>query len=209
MKIKNHKPKAIGKCDLKIDEFMLWQYVPISLKGEMYCDLPCYNLIPTLPLIKKIQNYVGTDFFIQHNVYLTIKSNFLSPNCYQNREGWHIDGFMSHDINFIWYNNLPTEFMTFKGSIQIPEDHEKAIEYFEEIKDYQIQTYEPKTILELTPFIIHRPQKPTVQMNRVFIKISFSQEKYNLLGNNKNHNLNYKWKMHPRKKERNHPFIQR
>lgn len=38
---------------------------------------------------------------------------------------------------------------------------------------------------------------------RSFVKISFSNERYDLIGNAHNHTLHYNWPMHPRRIQRN------
>jgi len=40
---------------------------------------------------------------------------------------------------------------------------------------------------------------------RTFVKISFSKDKYDLIGNSHNYEMDYKWDMKERKEERNIP----
>ena len=46
---------------------------------------------------------------------------------------------------------------------------------------------------------------PYIEGHRVFVKVTFSQEKFNLLGNSHNYLIDYDWPMRKRRKERNVP----
>ena len=117
--------------------------------------------------------------------------------------GWHCDGFMSDDINYIWCDSIPTEYI--EGSFNLTQDHVKSIDEMNVIKS-KIKLCDINTLYRLDETVIHRCNEniPYAQM-RCFVKVSFSKEKYNLIGNSHNYGLDYKWEMVQRGVARNHP----
>ena len=141
---------------------------------------------------------------MKSNIYLTAKRLYAKPNCPINRPGYHSDGFLTNDINYIWCDIYPTIFNT--SSYFLTEHHEHSLTEMEEqsLRENEIK-YQPFELLRLNQFNIHKVaeiDKPTI---RTFFKLSFSQEKYNLLGNSHNYLLNYSWDMKERQQNRNHP----
>ena len=67
-------------------------------------------------------------------------------------------------------------------------------------------TFPDCTILRLDEYNIHKVNdRDYFEGMRTFVKVSFSQDNYDLEGNSHNYELNYYWKMKPRKIERNIP----
>ena len=72
-------------------------------------------------------------------------------------------------------------------------------------EDEEIETYPENSFLRLNQYNIHRVSGVKSTCLRSFLKVSFSQDKYDLRGNSINRLLNYNWDMKERKKERNIP----
>jgi hypothetical protein len=147
----------------------------------------------------------GTDWSELY-VYVTARRGWASPGNPLNRPGWHTDGFGTNDINYIWTDRYPTRFaeQAFNG---ISTDHVRSAEQFEEqVKPDRIRTYDDGTLFRLDSTVVHAtPIIPAPGGNRSFLKISFSPDKYNLLGNSHNHLFDYSWKMWDRAVVRNDP----
>lgn len=198
-------PVRIGKEHVEVDEMMYYQYLPIKLKDNDNIYLP-----------KRLKNYKSLiygaifDYFTKGGdkdcyIYVTLKVMFTPTNTSLNREGWHSDGFMSDDINYIWSDTLPTEYI--EGEWDILQDHKESLLIFNHLGNYyKVKTCEPNVLYRLDESVIHR-----VQVNkgspilRQFMKVSFSKDKYNLKGNSHNYLIDYDWEMKDRDIERNHP----
>lgn len=192
------EPKTLGRYVLKASEFQYVMYMPIKFPCSAI-NVPD-NLLWTKPLIDRSINDFGycEDYFI----YLTSK-NFFVEGFSGNRGGWHSDGFLSDDINYIWSNRCPTEFCI--QDFYLTACHNRSlIEMEQQAKAENIKTYGENELVRLTQFNIHRV--PFCEAGtRSFVKISFSKDKYALNGNAKNPLFNYSWEMKERKKERNDP----
>lgn len=190
-------PEDLGVVNLICQEMLHYQCLPIKL-----IDTPGYRVPERLkwvePLLKR--------FPFPHDkyVYLTARNTFVTPGYSGSRPGWHSDGFMTEDINYIWYDALPTEFAV--QEFDITENCEESLRQFEQqVQPEYIKTYPAKTLLKLTPSVIHRPaQNNWYEGLRLFVKISVSKHRYNLLGNSHNHLLDYAWQMEKRQTMRNH-----
>lgn len=60
-------------------------------------------------------------------------------------------------------------------------------------------------LLRLNQFNIHRVDTFMTCGMRTFLKVSFSKDKYDLIGNSHNSLMDYNWEMRERKAERNIP----
>ncbi len=204
-------PKEVGTIQNGIDEMMFYQYLPIK-SNDMFClDLPSQLnnefLQEFITVVNNdFINFRGVQEFREHYIYLTVKHLYVTHGKGLNRPGIHSDGFMTDDINYIWSNELPTIF--YSGEFpDVPMDDIKSIEYFEEQKkNCERVVYPTDTILRLDQFNIHETN--TIEQFcglRCFVKISFSQDKYDLIGNSKNDVITSSWKYRERSKTRNIP----
>ena len=189
-------------------EMMFYQYLPIKMSNSLSTPVYEDRLKYFSRLIQGcekdfIQNF-GLEAYRDHYIYLTVKHQYQLPNCSYNREGWHSDGFMSDDINYIWSNRFGTEFNF--SEFNLTQDHNISLKEMEEqaLPENNF-IYEDQSLLRLDQFNIHRVQKTEEEGMRTFFKLSFSKEKYNLIGNSHNYELDYKWDMLSREVERNHP----
>lgn len=214
MKIYGGKPVEIAS-DVIIDnsEMYFYQYLPIKLKNQ---DND-YVLPERLERIEDLLIKCCNDFFDyfckgdykiynEHYIYLTSKCLYVTSGENLNRAGWHCDGFMTDDVNYIWSDCIPTEYVT--GQFELIQDHEKSLEQMNRLFYHsEPLKCKPNSIYRLDETVIHRcgynHSKDAVL--RHFVKISFSKEKYNLKGNSHNYLLDYKWEMKERDLVRNHP----
>lgn len=200
-------PVALGVHSVECDEMMFYQYLPIKMPGKYIAQyeerLYCFDEI-----IANIQGdfivEFGKERYRQSYVYLTAKTRFVSPGCQLNRPGYHSDGFMTNDINYIWSDCIPTIFndsvfnLTLDDTISMKEMEEQALSVNE-------RRYPNGSLLRLNQYCIHKAQDVTVPQMRTFLKISFSTDKYDLKGNAHNYLIPYSWRMKERKAERNIP----
>ena len=197
-------PEDLGLIDLSPVEMMFWMYCPISTPGELDC-VPA-NLRQFQPIINAVCQRDPAAFEDSY-VYLTAKTLWVSGDNIGNRPGWHSDGFGTDDVNYIWYDRAPTEFIS--DSFQLPSDCADAMERMSVRAIGQpIVTYPNKHLLRLTPSVIHRSPVGFAPGMRTFVKVSISQDRYNLEGNSVNHGLRETWPLVPRQAERNHPAVQ-
>ena len=200
-------PKDLGIHLVDCKEMMFYQYLPIKLLGK---HMPVFEerLNSFKDLIGAICcDYIGEfglDNYINSYAYLTAKYMYQTPNCSYNRLGYHSDGFMTDDINYVWCDKNPTvfNFTTFDLSL----DDKKSLQEMEWQEDKRKTViYDGNSLLRLNQFNIHKVNESEFEGMRCFLKISFSKDKYDLIGNNKNYLLDYDWQMRERNQERNIP----
>lgn len=201
-------PTVIGAfpCDGK--EQFWYQYLPIKLPGshgitvEKRLELPFGNLIGAACC-----DYIGLrglDNFVDSYVYITAKRQLQTPISPITRPGWHSDGFLTNDINYSWYDCVPTIFNTSEFDLT-PDDRRSITEMGKQAVDENNVVYDNYTLLRLDQFVIHKADDKPYYGVRTFVKVSFSRDKYDLEGNTTNYLLNYNWKMRPRGDHRNIP----
>lgn len=200
-------PHFVASVPLKVKEMMLYQYMPIKMcnSGLVKVDARLEFLESFLHKVQEdFTREFGVDRYFEEYMYLTIKHSFQSTGCPHNRAGWHSDGFMTDDINYIWYDKCPTLFsmarfdLTMDDSISLDEMEEQA-------KGSVTRVYPNNSLIRLDQYNIHRVGDIRKEEFRSFIKVSFSKDKYNLAGNTHNYLFDYDWKMYSREKVRNIP----
>lgn len=192
-------PEPLGLVHTEASEMCFVQYLPIVLPGEG-ARIPD-NLQWCVPIVRKVLMNVDVS---DKYVYLTAKHLFVTPDNVGNRAGWHSDGFMTDDINFIWYDKHPTEFCVQR--FNITEDCDISMREMEsQAKEESIVVYPDNLLLKLDSSVIHRPPANVEPGYRTFVKVSISKDKYNLKGNAHNYLFNYDWDMVERDFSRNHP----
>lgn len=200
-------PKPLGQYAIECDEMFFYQYLPIKLIGDSKPvteeRLNCFNNIIGAICCDFIGVF-GLNMYMESYAYLTAKNMFVTPGCSYNRPGYHSDGFMTDDINYIWCDKCPTVFNTSQYALTM--HHEFSLSEMEQqsLKENEV-TYPDNELLRLNEFNIHKVaeiKEPTI---RSFLKISFSKDKYDLIGNSHNYLLNYQWEMKKRQIQRNVP----
>lgn len=200
-------PHSIGQYSVPCKEMMFYQYLPIKLIGQTEITIEDRLKVFSELIGTSCCDFIGVfglDKYVQSYVYLTAKCMFQQNNCSFNRPGYHADGFMTDDINYIWSDCLGTIFNT--TEFQLSKDDSKSILQMEkQAKAKNEVIYPDGTLLRLDQFNIHKVAPVNTPRMRTFLKLSFSADKYDLIGNSRNHLLNYNWEMRERKKERNIP----
>lgn len=203
-------PKDLGEIDLNPTEMMFWMYCPVKVGRSSRLEYP-----DSLLQFQRLHNAVYFDLldlwdkefslrWFDSYIYMTAKTLWVSGEYVGNRPGWHSDGFGTNDLNYIWYDRAPTEFI--QGNFTLPEDCKDSMSAMEEIaKGSDVVTFPEKHLLRLDPSVIHRSPVSFEPGMRTFVKISVSTDKYDLEGNSINHNFGEIFKKKPRQVERNHP----
>lgn len=201
------RPAEIGTISVECQEMMFYQYLPIKLEGE-----PLFDIEPRLKVFKDLISISCADFKKQFGlealfdsyIYLTAKNQYQKGDVVFNRPGYHSDGFLTDDINYIWSDKSPTVFnssefnLTADDCISLQEMETQAL------KENEFR-YPNNTLLRLNQFNIHKVADNQEEGIRTFVKISFSKDKYDLIGNSHNYLLNYSWEMKSRNVNRNIP----
>lgn len=194
-------PDDVGRVDISPVEMMFWQYCPVATPTEPL-TLPA-NLRGFAPILERVAAIDPLDGLY---VYLTAKTLWVTPHCIGNRPGWHSDGFGTDDINYIWYDRAPTEFI--QDAFTLPADCADAMAHMaERAIQRHVVTYPAKHLLRLDQRVIHRCPEDYAEGMRTFVKVSLSRDRYNLAGNSVNHELKERWPLLPRHAERNHPSV--
>jgi hypothetical protein len=198
-------PDDLGLIDISPVEMMCWLYLPISLANSRDIELPP-NLEPFWPIIDAVIDDLGNGI-IDKYIYITAKTLYVTPENSGNRPGWHSDGFMTDDINYIWSDSSPTVFWKADNCIALPQDHTKSMEAMTAAADNtgsQV-TFSDKHLLRLDQRHIHKVGERTTSGMRTFVKVSVSKHLYAHVGNSINHALSYTLPSVQRSAERNCP----
>ena len=207
--IYNKEPKFLGCYDIGVKEMFSYTYLPV--KFPKYCDPKYEERLKVFdPIIGSVCcdfiGEFGLDKYVNSYIYVTAKNLHQKNGNYFNRGGYHSDGFGTDDINYIWSNNQPTVFnhtnfdLSSDDQLSLKEMEEQALSE----NDY---TYLNNSLLRMDQFSIHKVSEEIYNGVRCFLKISFSKDKYDLVGNSHNYKLDYRWNMRPRSKSRNVPQI--
>lgn len=200
-------PVLIGNFDINCKEMMFYQDMLIKPKNQhtsyrIENRLECFNALISWAACDFAKTF--KDRYYHNYIYLSAKHLFQPENQSFNRPGWHSDGFGSDDINYIWSNKFPTVFNTSKFNLS--NDDKKSMQEMEEqaLPENDI-VYPEGSLLRLDQYNIHRVATNTPASMRTFVKVTFSKNKFNLLGNTHNYELDYNWEMKPRSLDRNIP----
>jgi hypothetical protein len=200
-------PKVIGSFDVKCAEMMFYQYLPVKLIGQTAITrekrLSPFDDIIGTACCDFIGEF-GLDRFVESHVYLTVRQMVQTPSASFNRPGYHSDGFLTDDINYIWSDCVGTAFSRSEFNLTL-DDQKSMVEMIEQAKEEDRHFYPDKSLLRLDQFVIHEVTFPTDVVLRTFIKVSISKDRYDLKGNSKNYELDYDWPVRERSMCRNVP----
>lgn len=188
MSLYGSPPIDLGMVDITNDETQMCLYMPIKVDGGFYTHVPA-QYQKFLPIINQVYFDTDDETWLRSYVYLTVKSMYVQGECTGQRAGWHTDGFMTDDINYIWYDRSPTVFHTPEELIELPQDHRESIREmsicaFPNSRDWV--NFPNKHLLKLDQYNIHKSQDTMEAGFRNFIKVSVSDGIYALKGNTKN-----------------------
>lgn len=196
-------PRFVKSINVKCDEMLYYQYLPIKLIDQtepvLEARLQCFKELIGTVCCDYVANY-GLTKYVKSYVYLTAKVMFNKCN----RAGWHSDGYLTNDINYIYSNHSPTIFNCSKF-VLTPDDQISLREMEEQAKPENNYSYPDNSLLCLTQYNIHKCPEKTEPRIRTFVKVSFSKDRYDLKGNSHNYLLDYDWEMRERGVDRNVP----
>lgn len=200
-----HMPEMMGELHLHSDEVMYYLYLPISTPGLDGYRLPDDRLEFLIPLIERIMKDIPERFKNEY-VYLTVKKMFVGGGVTANRPGWHCDGFLSTDLNYVWYDSVPTIFTY--GKFSITPNHTDSLREFDEQAREEDEVYfAPGELLKLDDMVIHRVNTDVPnQLMRTFIKVTVSENRFNLKDNSRNPMLPDDGPYYERALVRNDPY---
>ena len=199
-------PKVLGIAKVNVDEMLFYQYLPIKLRHtNIVLEERLYGLTSILyDVIGDFKQEFGIEEYNNNYCYLTIKKMYQKDGCSFNRNGYHSDGFLTNDINYIWCDKNPTIFNTTNFDLTL-DDNISISEMAHQADKNKEKFYPENTLLRLNQYNIHKVSEVKELTLRTFIKVSFSKDKYDLKGNSINYKLGYNWEMRERNQERNIP----
>lgn len=198
-------PVDLGLVDIESKEMMFWLYCPIKLPGHALSVVPD-NLKQFIPLIREAVFDITYKQWYDSYVYITAKTLFVTADNPGNRPGWHSDGFMTDDLNYVWSDCNGTMFWEPDEAVEFTQDHKLSLDEMQKAADAGPHVvYPDKHLLRLNQGVIHRVADVTKPGVRTFVKISVSKDKYDLVGNSVNHKLAPDWEYKDRILERNAP----
>ena len=205
-KIYGALPADLGLVDLSPVEMMCWLYCPIKLPGMMSLSLPD-NLAQFRGLVASV-SLDAIDVWVDSFVYLTAKTLWVSPENPGNRPGWHSDGFLTDDLNYIWSDTNPTVFFHDGYRHRFTADHAASLPEMDALceQSASTKTFPDKHLLRLDQTVLHKVGPVNKAGMRTFIKISVSRHRYALRGNSINHELATDWAYQDRLETRNCPI---
>lgn len=200
--------------------------VPLGVKNLEFCNIVnmCikerghymyripenyYNIVDVLlDGVHKLDDLIA--YSPDYNVYLTMKKMYINPNTIGNRPDWHIDGFLSDQRNFIWSDcdATPTEVLV--SDLVLTPDHAISIEEMTEqsVNGFKVQL-KTGMLYYMDQECVHRPtyNNTNEAVLRTFIKLTFTKEDFNAIGNAWNYKLPHIVPTEQRKDTRNHGVI--
>jgi len=192
-------PIVFHRLEIVPAEYTRCDYLPIKMPNNGMIKVPD-NLRWVgrfVDCIAVIENLAADTYW-----YLTAKYGYVGADG-GNRPGWHCDGYLTDDITYIWSDRSATEFCLQEFNLT-PDHHISLIEMEQQARHENIRTFGDGNIVRLDQYNVHRVAKCAPGL-RCFLKLSISKEQYNLTGNAHNYLFDYKWDMHERALERNHP----
>ena len=201
-------PTLIGTAPFSLPEVMYYLYLPVFMEGAGGdSEGEILRLPPNLEICRDM--IMGAGEHEQANgrewkyIYLSARKGWATPDNPLNRPGWHCDGFGTEDQNYVWWQGAGTRFalQSFKD---ISDDHTLSLKQFEEQIDPSfVATYEQHGVYHLDRYVVHATPLLTEGGMRQYVKVSFSNEKYNLYNNSHNYLFDYEWEMVDRENVRN------
>ena len=200
-------PKEVGIIEATTNEMFFYQDMPIKMAGR---DL--VKTEPRLDFLREIIIRSVNDFVIEFGeaqyrksyIYLCAKNLWQNKGVSYNRMGYHSDGFMSDDINYVWSDKDGTVFNN-SDFIITKDDILSLYEMNSQALPEREIVYSDKTLLRLNQYNIHKVSDVNESGVRLFVKITFSKDKFDLIGNSHNYEFDYNWEMKPRNISRNIP----
>jgi fructose-1,6-bisphosphatase/inositol monophosphatase family enzyme len=169
-------------------------------------------LLPYLDAIRiaiETERAINQDFLENedaYHAYITVDQKVVEPHRTQRRQGFHGDAFMTPENadlgrpaltenTYLLCDSLPTEFKPGPFDISDVYPHiPSCLARFDELAAAQpTLTLPPYTVARITPYDVHSPtvNHSDEPLRRTFVKITFSRERFNRVGNAINPLHNY------------------
>lgn len=205
-------PKVIGyfKPVKPITETFVYQDMPIKLaydESVWWEDRLNYFYCLLDKCFEDFYNYKGWQEEDKSYIYITAKRQYQKLDQGFNRAGWHSDLFKTDGVSYLWMDSQPTVFNC--SRFNLSDDEYLSMEEMEQqaLPENNV-VYPRNSILRLNQYCIHR-RGQIIPGYRTFVKISFSDKRFDLEGNTHNYLLDYDWDMFPRNKDRNVPYSEK
>lgn len=195
-------PVYLGSFGFDLQEVMYYLYLPIRMGADI--RMP-ENLHVCRGLVDACVAYANDLNLIYEYVYISARKGWATPDNPLNRPGWHCDGFGTDDINFVWWVGPGTRFahQNFEGIVS---DHNRSLTQFDEQVDLnRVHTYPQRGLYAIDPSVVHATPVLATACMRQYVKVSMSNQRYNLENNSHNYLFNYQWPLHSREALRNDP----
>lgn len=183
--------------------------------------------LPALKIAAAAERACNPDFLDnedQYYAYVTVDQKVVAPHRTQRRQGFHGDAFLTPENadlsrvvqvenTYLVSDCLPTDFRTgpfYLGDVY-PDDAACLASLDWQALRCQSVRVAPYAVARITPFHVHSPavNDTDAEVQRTFLKITFSRERFNRVGNAQNPLLDYDgWFWVPRKDGiRNHRSV--
>lgn len=205
-KIYGAEPVVIGKFTPVVDEMFFYQDMPIIFPGNFWTKLP-ERLEFMRPMVMAciLDANQTCVFDSKRYMYVSAKRLYVNPGTNFNRIGWHVDGFGTEDVNYVWCDSVPTEYYTGRFD-NVSDDHlESMVQFSDYAKIAEIKKMGVNTIYRIDNVIHTTAAHTGSPVIRTFLKVSISKNQYNLKGNSHNYLFDYEWEMKDRAAVRNDP----
>lgn len=197
-------PIHLGQFGFNLDEVMYYLYLPVQMTDA---DRDAILLPPNVECVRPmIEAAIADSDYRYRYVYLSARKGWATPDNPLNRPGWHCDGFGTRDLNFVWWTGPGTRFAIQPFS-DISEDHVQSLAQFEaQIRPDRVVSYREKGLYRIDPGVVHAtPLVDPPGCMRQYVKISLSDQCYNLENNSHNYLFSYNWPLTSRDLIRNDP----
>lgn len=198
-------PKQLNYHTISLWEVMYYLYLPVRMDSSRELRLPM-NVRQVLSLVYTADKAVRDLQRTYAYTYLSARKGFATPDNPLNRPGWHCDGFGTDDLNFIWWKGPGTRFAV-QHFQDISDDHNRSLMQFgAQVNPASVWSPPQEHLYMIDPSVVHAtPIIEAPGCMREYVKISYSNEKYNLENNSHNYLFDYAWELHSRESIRNDP----
>lgn len=205
--IYGQRPRDLGRIGINPEEMMCWLYCPIKLPGMQSVSAP--DNLRQFRWIWEEARKDCADRWDDSCVYVTAKTLWVTPENPGNRPGWHSDGFLTDDLNYIWADRAPTVFYNDWKLHAFTADHTESLAEMDDLCENRVSAhhwYPDKHLLRLDETVLHKTPSNFAPGMRTFVKISVSQHRYALRGNSINWAFGLLGEYGERGEERNCPI---
>lgn len=180
-----HYPKVLKENISFPSQVQRLNHYCIKLNSESHYNYGDLNS-ETIKKIKEFISYIPKELNLNDRYcYLTIDNKKVSKGFSQRDSGFHIDGFQGDevpikkegDITLIWMNSLPTEYVnTIKINDNLDISKYNIFKHINENVDVtKINRLEVNTLYLINSYQVHQSQIAKHDLDRLFIRISFSK----------------------------------